>query len=101
MAREKRSAYLVNKYKPRLTLAHTQAYVDYSDLGMDPEILRRNATANGKRVTTNGHATSTTILSAAAKAGPVTTVDSLTAMNGATGVPTVNGTNKIVSGVAA
>ena len=72
--------------------------MDYSDLGMDPEILRRKAAANGSGAPTigNGHA----VLAAAVRAGAVKTSDGLVA-NGNTGIPAVNGANKLVGGLAA
>ena len=65
---------------------------------MDPEILRRKAAAN-----VHGNANgigAASILAAAVKAGAVQTSDGLVA-NGTTGVPAVNGANKIVGSVAA
>jgi hypothetical protein len=65
---------------------------------MDPEILRRKAAANGNGIAANGNGH--TVLAAAVRAGAVKTSDGLVA-NGNTGTPAVNGTNKIVGGVAA
>lgn len=65
---------------------------------MDPEILRRKAAANGNGLA-NGHGAAS-VLAAALKAGAAQTNDGLIA-NGTTGVPAVNGANKIVASVAA
>lgn len=81
--------------------AGKEAYVDYGDLGIDPEVLRRKANMNGKGHAANGNsAASSAILSAAVRAGAVKTNDGLVA-NGTTGDPAVNGTNKIVNAIAA
>ncbi|PSS32167.1 hypothetical protein PHLCEN_2v2064, partial [Hermanssonia centrifuga] len=73
-----------------------EAYVDYSDLGMDPEILRLQAvTANGSSVTNgNGVNIAQIALSAAIKSTFIA--------NGAvSGVTGLNGVNKIVEGAVA
>ncbi|EKM50499.1 uncharacterized protein PHACADRAFT_178237 [Phanerochaete carnosa HHB-10118-sp] len=76
-----------------------EAYVDYSDLGMDPEILRRKAATNGNRVV-NGYEAAA-VLAAAVKAGAVqATTDSLVA-NGAADIPAVSCGDKIASSVVA
>lgn len=71
--------------------------MDYGDLGMDPEILRRKAAMNGNGEATNARGIlPASILSSAVKFG----VDGLAA-SGEMNLPLVNGTNKIVSGTAA